>query len=187
VDEWGKQGKPISEGQVAKLLKGFKVKPRTIRAGERTSKGYLQEQFNDVFVRYLPPQAPASPHQGVTPSQVSDINDLRDIANVTNDENVTARSPSNPLQNNNCDGVTASQGENGDVRVCDQCHGPPDGTELLHGCTDGRQVWLHCQCRRFYADASDADVNAYNIHRSPEDRRPPAISSGLDDDLGDFV
>jgi hypothetical protein len=30
-------------------------------------------------------------------------------------------------------------------------------------------------------------ITPYNISRNPEDRRPPAISSGSDDDLNDFA
>jgi putative DNA primase/helicase len=43
--EWGKQAKPISVIQIARLLKPFGVKPDTVRFGEETDKGYLLEWF----------------------------------------------------------------------------------------------------------------------------------------------
>jgi hypothetical protein len=110
----------------------------------KNAKGYLKDQFKDAFARYLP----AFPLQAVTPSQVGEINDLQDIAAVTNDFDVTSPSPSNPLKNNECDGVTAPQGVESETR---------------------------------------ASRDLYAISRNPEDRRPPAISSGPDDDLNDFV
>lgn len=51
--EW-KAGKPITHTGVARLLSPFGIKPRTIRIGEQTPKGYHAEWFEDAFVRYLP-------------------------------------------------------------------------------------------------------------------------------------
>jgi putative DNA primase/helicase len=51
--EW-RLGKPISPNGIARLLKHFKVRPKTIRLHSgRTAKGYLNEQFKDAFARYL--------------------------------------------------------------------------------------------------------------------------------------
>src|SRR5437588_712897 len=59
--EWRK-GKPITPPQLASLLKPFGIEPRTIRFGEggkSSAKGYLREQFEDAFARYLPASSPA--------------------------------------------------------------------------------------------------------------------------------
>lgn len=48
-------GKPITPPQLARLLKPFGIKPRTIRIGEVRAKGYYLDDFSDVFARYLPP------------------------------------------------------------------------------------------------------------------------------------
>jgi hypothetical protein len=52
-------------------------------------------------------------------------------------------------------GKTAGNGWSADARSedrqCRQCNGPFDGTEEL--CSiDGKSVWLHPECHRFYVD-----------------------------------
>ena len=56
--EW-KNGKPITERGVAKLLGPFSVGPKTIRIAETTAKGYLASSFADAWVRYLAPDDPS--------------------------------------------------------------------------------------------------------------------------------
>ncbi len=51
--EWGKPPKPISQNQVARLLKRFEIRPRDVRL-RRVAKGYRREHFEDAFARYLP-------------------------------------------------------------------------------------------------------------------------------------
>jgi putative DNA primase/helicase len=50
--EWGKQHKPITKVQIARLLDNFGINPKTVRLGTRVAKGYEREQFNDAFERY---------------------------------------------------------------------------------------------------------------------------------------
>jgi putative DNA primase/helicase len=71
--EW-KNGKPITNRQLAALLKPFKVRPRSVRRGADTEKGYRHEWFDDAFARYLPPV------QSVTPSQANDSAAFQSIA-----------------------------------------------------------------------------------------------------------
>jgi hypothetical protein len=60
--EW-KNGKPITQNGLARLLRKFGILSGTIRLDEgQTAKGYKREDFEDAFSRYLPPQT-------VTPSQ----------------------------------------------------------------------------------------------------------------------
>lgn len=60
--EW-KAGKPLTQTQLARLLKPFGVQPRTMRLGEGTARGYFREDLDDAFSRYLPPEA-QHPQQG---------------------------------------------------------------------------------------------------------------------------
>jgi putative DNA primase/helicase len=64
VRQWAKcnRGQPITEYQLARLLKEFRISPRSIRIGEESRKGYKLAWFEEVFARYLP-------SKGVTPSQ----------------------------------------------------------------------------------------------------------------------
>jgi hypothetical protein len=56
--EHGKNGKPLSVNGLARMLMGDHISPNTVRFGMRadddTAKGYLREQFEDAFARYLP-------------------------------------------------------------------------------------------------------------------------------------
>ena len=63
------RGKPITASGVARLLKPFGVRPKSIRTGTGTQKGYEMADFEDAFARYLLPQAG-------TPEQTSQINGL---------------------------------------------------------------------------------------------------------------
>lgn len=51
-----RDGKPITQIQLAKLLKPFGIQSKTIRIGTATPKGYEMKQFKDAFDRYLPPE-----------------------------------------------------------------------------------------------------------------------------------
>lgn len=50
--EWRK-GKGFTVNALASLLRGFSIRPKSIRWGCRTAKGYVVEDFNEVFSRYL--------------------------------------------------------------------------------------------------------------------------------------
>ena len=47
------RGKPLTPRQLAKLLSGYGIKPKTVRFGASTPKGYEASQFADAFARYL--------------------------------------------------------------------------------------------------------------------------------------
>jgi hypothetical protein len=53
---WGefRNGAPISQNGLARMLSAYKICPGTIRIDEATPKGYYLSQFEDVFERYLP-------------------------------------------------------------------------------------------------------------------------------------
>src|SRR5262249_18400737 len=52
--EWGRQEKPITARQIARLLAPFAIKSKTIRIGTEVAKGYEAEDFQDAWTRYLP-------------------------------------------------------------------------------------------------------------------------------------
>ncbi len=52
------RGRPITDRLVARLLGRFRVKPKSIRVGDATPKGYLLDDLRDAFARYL--AAPAA-------------------------------------------------------------------------------------------------------------------------------
>jgi putative DNA primase/helicase len=47
------RGKPLTPRQLANLLAPYGIKPKTVRFGAFTPKGYEAAQFTDAFSRYL--------------------------------------------------------------------------------------------------------------------------------------
>ncbi len=85
--EW-RGDRPLSAVQLAKMLKPFGVRPKVIRRGAETVRGYLLEDFTDVFARYLPPQpvTPVTTQAGRGDSQFSGPVTRADVTGATNDE-----------------------------------------------------------------------------------------------------
>jgi putative DNA primase/helicase len=103
--EWGKQRKPLSKNDLARLLRDFRIEPRSIRFNDgKTAKGYYREWFDDAWERYVPPQSPAEPSQ--RHSQESTGSELNLGAGTSSDcvpaSGITEAAP--PAV---CDGVTA--------------------------------------------------------------------------------
>jgi Protein of unknown function (DUF3631) len=47
-----RQPRPLSQGELSRLLKSFGIRPQTIRQGDKTSKGYYRWQFEDAYKSY---------------------------------------------------------------------------------------------------------------------------------------
>jgi len=60
--EWGRQAKPITTRQVARLLAPFGITSKNIRIGADTPKGYEREDFVDAWTRYVPLLSATAPH-----------------------------------------------------------------------------------------------------------------------------
>ena len=113
--EW-RRGNPITKNSVARLLKPYKIKTKTIRFGAETGKGYTLKSFEDVFSRYLPADPP---FQNVTTSQLNGSNALSPISKRHTENNVTVEKPLKPTPDNDCDVVTVEnrgKGGNGDIQ-----------------------------------------------------------------------
>jgi hypothetical protein len=50
--------------RLARLLKGYKIKPCKIRIGDETAKGYYKSQFTSIWERLLPPPSPPNAQVG---------------------------------------------------------------------------------------------------------------------------
>jgi Protein of unknown function (DUF3631) len=51
--EWGRNDKPITKNQLAKLLKGFEVEPKQVWSGSKNKNGYALPPLETAFSRYL--------------------------------------------------------------------------------------------------------------------------------------
>jgi putative DNA primase/helicase len=95
-------GKPITKHGLAKILKRFGVGPRTVRFGTETFKGYLLEDLEETFHRFLPQPACES----VTTSQAAPEAAPASPPNVTKGVGVTDGNLQESASNQHCDAVT---------------------------------------------------------------------------------
>jgi Protein of unknown function (DUF3631) len=52
---WGDlKGKPINDRGLARRLQQYGIKPKVVRVGESTPRGYLKADFHDAWLRYCP-------------------------------------------------------------------------------------------------------------------------------------
>lgn len=51
--EWGKTGKPISQKQLANLLKRYGIAPGQVRINGVQGRGYLRAHFIEAWERWL--------------------------------------------------------------------------------------------------------------------------------------
>jgi hypothetical protein len=66
--EFGRSRKPITQNAMARLLKAYKIAPRTIRTGDQISKGYKRKAFKEAWKRYLPQQGDFDPAHRYSPA-----------------------------------------------------------------------------------------------------------------------
>jgi hypothetical protein len=103
-----RDGKGIDGRRLARLLKPYGIRPRTIRVGDHTEKGYMRESFSEPWARWLP--TCTEPSQRSQPSQNSGAvtEKPHGHADVTDVTAVTDKSPSNGT-------VTATAAEEAEV------------------------------------------------------------------------
>src|SRR5207248_8011506 len=77
---WGqmRNGKGITVEWLAKQLERHGIRPKTIRIGEAQTKGYYEEDFKDVFQRYMSPSdmEKAARLESALPSSDSSLHDV---------------------------------------------------------------------------------------------------------------
>lgn len=81
--EYGRQRKPITTNQIARLLNPYRIYPITIRDASDRGKGYRLKDCQDALNRYIPP------FQNVTPCQTSNEANLHETQTVTTAYHVT--------------------------------------------------------------------------------------------------
>lgn len=97
--EWGKTGKPITQNQLARLLRPFGIKPAVQRVGVKTPSCYELQHFHDAFNRYL------QGNQTSTLQQTNKNNNLADFQTSTQENDVEVENERNPLNEKECWGV----------------------------------------------------------------------------------
>ena len=116
--EWGKRNsKPITPNALARQLGKYNIRPKPRRRGVDVFKGYLLDEFQDAFSRYLPPAlSQDTPCPTVTRLQVKESAGLSDLPTVTRSLNVTVTNRPKAPEIMGCNRVTDGMGgEDGGV------------------------------------------------------------------------
>ena len=114
------RGKPITPRQVARRLREYGIHSHTIRVGVDTAKGYIIDQFEESFSRYLR----LSPEISVTTSQVNNSDELavtdalsENVTRNTCDGNRFPEVTRKPASGADCDGVTDKSPQTGAIEI----------------------------------------------------------------------
>lgn len=129
------RGKPLDERGLSYRLRQYGIKPKVIRIGESTPRGYARADLVDVWARYLPsPAASATSATSATPEAIP---------------TTAEQSRSDSSRKNTAVADVADVALLGRVqRVCAHCI-ESDG-ELNEASVGGRPIWLHPTCMRAY-------------------------------------
>jgi hypothetical protein len=95
------KGKPLDDRGLARRLRQYGIKSRTVRIGEATPKGYERADFFDAWSRYIPPPSPATSATSATSAttqcfqgetccgSVADVADVADAVAATSQKNTS--------------------------------------------------------------------------------------------------
>jgi putative DNA primase/helicase len=128
--EWNR-GKPLTQKQLAGLLKPFGIISESIRTGDRTGKGYKRAVFEEAWERYLPGQnTPSSPEPPFETSQRHNADEIRTsgaFSSVTEGECDGSKNANLSYSRSGCDAVTDKTPPPGAASESDQGEIDPDG------------------------------------------------------------
>jgi Protein of unknown function (DUF3631) len=166
--EW-KHGRPLTQKQLAGLLKPFGIISGTVDPpGLSSGKGYKRVWFEETWAAYLPGQhtSPPSGTQSEAPKR-RDADEIRTTCDFRSVEEGSLDGSENANLSYGHAGFDASADQNpvgGDARETDQGNGracaqcdEAAGPMVEDQDADGNRVWLHQECRRFWYRAGRRD------------------------------
>jgi hypothetical protein len=141
---WGDlHGKPLDERGLAKRLRAYGVKSKTIRTNSGTPRGYSRADLEDQWRRYLPSPSPAKSATSATSATSEQIK----VVGVADDADVAdgaALERSKKLNGNNVVADVADVALSpADGRRCEHCRQPGNVVECHYGAVN---PWLHREC-----------------------------------------
>ena len=145
------KGRPLDERRLAARLRQYGIKPRVVRIGGATPRGYRREDFVDAWERYLLPLAARSATtatgETIEGNQLDIVADTvalvaGDVANGWSENIKEIRHVADVAL------VADFPRKGGEgSRRCAQCGGEPDGAEEFY---PEFGQWLHPVCFRFW-------------------------------------
>ncbi len=114
--EWGRSRKPMTPTALARLLKPFGVRPKVVKLPDgSTARGYLLEELEEPFRRYLPHEGGSEP---LPPSPSSNGAENSGSGTRNPEPAVTGEeSAETPHEYSDVTGVTAREGGSGGVEA----------------------------------------------------------------------
>jgi hypothetical protein len=166
---FGKGGKPITDRQLARLMKEFRrgkgIQSRNIRLvvghTEMQVKGYERADFEEDFSAYLDAphssRAAETPFPSAPPSQTSIFNDLEQKTSVPETPAGTDKNEVNQLKTNNCNVGTD---KNVDLAATEE----KASVDVADPCASSMATFGRCaQCHGLAADAPLATGDGYPV------------------------
>jgi hypothetical protein len=156
---WGNmKGQPLNSRGLSQRLLQYGIKPKTIRVGTGTPKGYARADLHEAWLRYLPSQSPDKSATSATcatrPINVNESNaigvadnvaDLLTVADRAATPNLAATKE--PKQNQYSISDVADVADVADFTAdggaCSHCGGVGGTVEVSVG---GEMSWLHYGC-----------------------------------------
>jgi putative DNA primase/helicase len=109
--DWNR-GKGLTQNGLARLLKPFDVRSKTMRIGDGRRNGYELDSFKDAFKRYISSLPSNLSVSSMTTGQTNKINTLNEKQNMTDNNSVMDEKRHKQLKINGCHDV---MDENGDL------------------------------------------------------------------------
>jgi len=105
------RGKPMTQLQLARMLKPFEIRPANLRIDGRVIKGYHRDELVAALERYSPPKIPLQPLQKKLAREITELETI-----FVADEPATGKEPilEEPLQGGDSDGFDWETGEQAD-------------------------------------------------------------------------
>ena len=145
------KGRPLDERRLAARLRQYGIKPRVVRIGGATPRGYRREDFVDAWERYLLPLAAGSATTATGETiEGNQLDIVADTVALIADDVADGWSENIKEIRHVADVALVAdfprKGGEGSRR-CAQCGGAPDGAEEFY---PEFGQWLHPVCFRFW-------------------------------------
>jgi hypothetical protein len=157
------KGKPLDERGLAHRLRQYGVRPKTIRIGTGTPRGYTRSDFMDAWERYLPGPSPARSATSKTSATSSEnqalvvadnVSVVSDVADAVADKHEEKPSKSNLV----ADVADVADLAGGGETRCAQCGGAGDLNEIWYGELNAQ---VHAHCQGAWVAAQDLSIPSY--------------------------
>ena len=172
--EW-KRGRPLTQKQLAGLLKPFCIISHTVRIpGFKDAKGYRRAAFEDAWSAYLPGQNASSHHSRPSdPSKCPNADEMGTSCNFRSVQAAALDGSKNANLSHSHAGLDAwtdrkpqagaqSEFDHGTAaRLCDHCGAVATPADPLHpwdwpARPDG--IWLHPRCEELWYESEDSPL-----------------------------